>query len=215
MTGHPYRAARSVAPPRERRSIDTTPASALPLAVIAITFFLPVMKDCDDRVVSPLDEASKSLGSFFWIAPLFLASAVLGATIVHTYVKRRGATWAALLFVGLHVASAAVVALVALGRDGDKDALWALPCVPATILYAVAPFRRGRRRLSLLVDAHLFAGLALAALVVSVSAYWGGYTFSVAFLFFVVLRAAQLTFAIFEALRGALRGRFGERHPAR
>jgi len=188
----PYRTALVAAPRRRsRRAIDTTPLSSLPLGIIAITLFLPVTHDCDNHLESPLDAASSSFGSFMWIAPLFVAAAALCMSIVYTYWKRSSTTWMATATVGVHVISAAVVAVV--NALGDQKVVpWMFAAIPALAIFTVAWWRRGVRRLSLLVDAYLVASLPLAGLVVMVADVYGGYLFGFAFVLLILLRVAQL-----------------------
>jgi hypothetical protein len=190
----PYRTPLVAAPRRKARPIDTTPFSSLPLGVIAITLFLPVTtQDCDHKLESPLDVASSSFGSFVWIAPLFIAAAALCLTIVHAYWKRSSShTWLATMFVAVHVFSASAMAFVAVAEDGKKALVWLLLPLPSLAIFTVAWWRRGLRRLSLLVDAHLVAALPLAGLIVSYADVYGGYIFGSAFLLLILLRVAQL-----------------------
>ncbi len=191
MPADPYRSAVLAAPRRKTRPIDTTPLSSLPLGVIAITLFLPVAHDCNNQLESPLDAASKSFGAFVSIAPLFIAAAVLCASIVYAYWKRSSSSWAASVIVGMHVISAAVLAVLTL-VDDKKAGPWLLASLPALAVFTFAWWRRGLRRLSLLVDAYLVASLPLATVVVMVSDVYGGYAFGLAFLFLILLRVAQL-----------------------
>ena len=190
MPADPYRTALLAAPRRKSRPIDATPLSSLPLGIIAITLFLPVTHDCNQQLESPLDAASQSFGSFMWIAPLFLAAAALCMSIVYTYAKRSSSTFATVL-VGVHVISASVVGIVTI--LGDKKGLpWLIAAIPSLALFTVAWWRRGVRRLSLLVDAYLVAALPLAGLVVMVADVYGGYLFGFAFVLLIILRVAQL-----------------------
>jgi len=176
---------------RKSRPIDATPFSSLPLGIIAITLFLPVTHDCNNRLESPLDAASQSWGSFIWIAPLFLAAAALSASIVYTYWRRSSSSWMATALVAVHVIGAAVVAVVSIAQD--KNGIpWMLASIPALAIFTVAWWRRGVRRLSLLVDAYLVASLPLAGLVVMVADVYGGYLFGFAFVLLILLRVAQL-----------------------
>lgn len=191
MPADPYRAPILAAPRRKSRPIQTTPLSSLPLGIIAITLFLPVTHDCNHQLESPLDAASASFASFMWIAPLFLAAAALCASIVYTYWKRASSSWMATALVGVHVISAAVVAVISIGED-HKGIPWLLAALPSLAIFTVAWWRRGLRRLSLLVDAYLVASLPLAGLVVMVADVYGGYLFGFAFVLLILLRVAQL-----------------------
>ena len=191
MPADPYRAPVIAAVRRKHRPIDTTPLSSIPLAIVAITLFLPVTHDCNSHVESPLDAASESLASFLWITPMFVAAAALSASIVYTYWKRSSSTWMATAIVGLHALSSAVVALV-LVVDDKKGMPWALTSLPALAIFTNAWWRRGARRLSLLVDAYVVGALPLAGLVVMVADVYGGYLFGFAFAFLLILRVAQL-----------------------
>ena len=192
MPADPYRSILvAEAARRKSRPIDATPFSSLPLGIIAITLFLPVTHDCNQHLETPLDAASKSFGSFMWITPLFVAAAALCASIVYTYWKRSSSSWMATLLVGVHVISAAVVGVVMV-IDDKKGIPWMLASLPALVIFTVAWWRRGVRRLSLLVDAYLVAALPLAGLVVMVADVYGGYLFGFAFALLILLRVAQL-----------------------
>ena len=180
------------APRRKSRPIDATPFSSLPLGIIAITLFLPVTHDCNHQLESPLDAASKSFGSFMGIAPLFIAAAALCASIVYTYWKRSSSTWMATALVGVQVISASVIAFVGVVEDKKDSVPWLIASIPALVIFTVAWWRRGVRRLSLLVDAYLVAALPLAGLVVMVADVFGGYLFGFAFVLLILLRVAQL-----------------------
>lgn len=191
MPADPYRTPVLATTGRKSRPIDTTPLSSLPLGIIAITLFLPVTHDCNNRVESPLDVASKSFGSFVWITPFFVAAAALAASIVYTYWRRSSSTWMATALVAVHVISATVFAVLML-IDDKKGIPWALASLPSLAIFTVAWWRRGLRRLSLLVDAYLVAALPLAGLIVMVSDVYGGYLFGFAFVLLILLRVAQL-----------------------
>lgn len=191
MPADPYRTQILAAPRRRPKPIDGTPLSSLPLGIIAITLFLPVTHDCNHQLESPLDAASASFGSFMWIAPLFVAAAALCASIVYTYWKRSSSTFMATALVGVHVISATVVAIMSIA-DGPKGLPWMLASLPSLAIFTVAWWRRGLRRLSLLVDAYLVAALPLAGLVVMVADVYGGYLFGFAFVLLILLRVAQL-----------------------
>jgi hypothetical protein len=192
----PYRTAISAAAPRRKaRPLDTTPFSSLPLGIVAITLFLPVTtQDCDHKLESPLDVAAESFRSFVWIAPMFIAAAALCVTIIHTYWKRRpGPSTLATALVAIHVFSVSAMGFVAVAEDGGKKALlWMLMPLPSLAIFTVAWWRRGLRRLSLLVDAHLVAALPLAGLIVTYADVYGGYIFGFAFALLILLRVAQL-----------------------
>ena len=195
MPADPYRTTVIAAPRRKRRPIDTTPLSSLPLGIIAITLFLPVTHDCNNHLESPLDEAATSWGMFIWVVPLFVAAAALCMSIAYTYWKRSSSTWMATATVAVHVISACVVAvasLMASVTDDRRIAWWVLASFPSLAIFTVAWWRRGVRRLSLLVDAHLVASLPLAGLVVMVADVYGGYLFGFAFVLLILLRVAQL-----------------------
>ena len=191
MPADPYRTALIAAPRRKGRPIDATPFSSLPLGIIVITFLLPVTHDCNGQLEAPIDEAAKSFGAFMWIAPLFIAAGALCMSIIYTYWKRSSSTWMATATVGVHVISAAVVAVLNV-TNGSKVVPWLFAALPALAIFTVAWWRRGVRRLSLLVDAYLVASLPLAGLVVLVADVYGGYLFGFAFALLILLRVAQL-----------------------
>lgn len=191
MPADPYRTFAIAASRRKSRPIDATRPSSVPLGIIAFTFFLPVTHDCNNQLESPVGEAAKSFFAFIWIAPLFLAAAALCLSIIHTYTTRTATTRVATAFVGVHVLSAAVIAVVSVVGD-KKGTPWLLASIPALVLFTVAWWRRGLRRLSLLIDAYLVASLPLAGLVVMVADVYGGYLFGFAFALLILLRVAQL-----------------------
>jgi hypothetical protein len=214
MPADPYRV-NDAAPRRTGlvRERSTTSASALPLAVVAITFFLPFTKTCSESVASPLSESTKDLGSFFLLAPTFFTAAVLAVAIVYTFVTKRSATHLALAATAWSVLAAGWVIVASFGKDNA----WILfvataACAP---LYGFAWSSRGLRSLSLLVDAYLFASLPVAALVTISAQFYGAYLFIAAFALLALMRAFELMSRIAGALRGARRVRAHERHPAR
>jgi hypothetical protein len=187
----PYRTHVVAAPRRISRPIDTTPLSSLPLGIIAITLFLPVTHDCNNQLESPLDSASQSVGTFLVIAPLFIAAAALCAAIAYTYWKRLSSSWVVTAIVGLHVVSSSVLAVLTL-VDDKKGAPWLLASLPSLVIFTIAWWRRGLRRLSSLVDAYVVASLPLAGLIVMVADVYGGYVFGFAFALLILFRVAQL-----------------------
>ncbi len=214
MPADPYRV-NDAAPRRTETSFrrSTTLASALPLAVIAFAFFLPFTRS-NERVTTPLREATDGPGAFFVCVPTFLSAAVLCAAIVYTFATKRAATRAALAAMGWSVLAAAWVVVM---TSFDKDEAWLLFAVAAVCapFYGFAWSSRGLRRLSLLVDAYLFASLPVAGLSAASAKYYGAYVFVGAYVLLVVLRAIELMSRGVEALRGAPRERAPGRRPAR
>jgi len=187
----PYRTTLPIAAPRRKaRPIDTTPLSTLPLGIIAITLFLPVTHDCNNHLESPLDAASESLTTSMWIVPMFVGAAALCASIAYAFWKRSSSTFMATAIIGAHVVTMAVMAVI--GIVDDKGAPWLLVALPALAIFTVAWWRRGWRRLSLLVDAYLVAALPPAGLIVMVADAYGGYLFGFAFALLILFRVAQL-----------------------
>lgn len=169
---------------------DATPASSIPLGVIALTFFLPMVRVCDERAVSPLREATRSAPSFFAITPVFVSAAVLFVAIVHAHKTKRSATGAALVSMAWSVLAAAFSTIAGLGEGGWMWVIFAITAVSAP-LYGFAWSSRGARRLALLVDAYLFASFPLALLVGLTGEYFGAYLFTGAYVMLVLVRAFE------------------------
>jgi hypothetical protein len=187
----PYRAPVLAAPRRKARPIETTPLSSLPLGIIAITVFLPMAHDCNNQLESPIDVAAGSLKAFMWIVPMFVGAAALSASIVYTSFKRSSSTFMATAITGVHAISAGVLSVIGIAED-KKMLPWGLAALASLAIFTVAWWRRGFRRLSLLVDAYLVAALPMAGVVVMYTDVYGGYIFGFAFALLILLRVAQL-----------------------
>jgi hypothetical protein len=183
----------------------------LPLGVIAITFFMPMVRVCDEHAVSPMREATRSPGGFFVITPVFLSAAVLCVAILYTFATRRSATRAALLAMAWSVLASGACAI---GSLGDRTSSWVLFGVAALSapIFGFAWSSRGLRRLALLVDAYLFSAFPIVLLVAFEAEHYGAYLFVSAY---VALALMRVTSRCAAALRGALRERGHARHPAR
>jgi hypothetical protein len=131
----------------------------------------------------------ESWGAFLWIVPTFIGAAALCAAIVYTYKTRSSSTWSALAVVAIHVLSASVVGIV--GLVEEKTTPFILAVLPALPLFTVAWWRLGVARLSLLVDAYVFATLPLACLIAMVAELYGAYVFTFAFALLLLLRGTH------------------------
>ncbi len=195
-----YRIASPPVPPPRRKTHINLQAHARrsslwaspSLAIITVTFFLPMTKACDD-VVSPMSQAAESVGAFVWIVPTFLSAALLALALVKS-LDGNPATRFAFVCVGTLVGTLLVVAVDCLG---DKGA-FIVPAYGFTALAAIALMVRSRRHyawrsLSLLVDAYTVAALPLAAVVFAAAEYYGAFIFMFAY---TALVAQRITLAV-------------------
>ncbi len=192
MGSDPYRT-NDAAPRRTLAAGSTGPtrATALPLGVIAITFFMPMVRVCDEHAVSPMREATRSPGGFFVITPVFFSAAVLCVAILYTFATQRSATRAPLLAMAWNVLASGVCAI---GSIGDRTSSW-VPFGGAALSAPVFGFAwssRGLRRLALLVDAYLLSAFPIALIVAVSAEHYGAYVFVGAYAGLVLLRAIQI-----------------------
>jgi hypothetical protein len=160
---------------------------APPLLVLAVAFFLPAATDCG-KVVSPLDESASSLLSALWIAPTYVAAAVLVvATLVFRLVGYPTLALARVAVIGL-VASLAVMTVVFLWPPKPVAMAW----IATTVLSAALPVRsrrrRGWRELAALHDVYAVAALPVAVVNLLFARYVGAYAFVIAYVTFAVHR---------------------------
>jgi hypothetical protein len=190
---------------------EPTRTTALPLGIIAITFFMPMVRVCDEHHLSPMHEATRTPGSFLMFTPVFFSAAVLCVAIVYTFAVKRSATRAALISMAWSVLASGVSAI---GAIGARDKTWVVFAIAglSAPLCGFAWSSRGLRRLALLVDAYVFTAFPIVFLVVTSADSYGAYVFVGAYL---ALASLRLTSRCAAALRAALRERGPARHPAR
>jgi len=187
MTAGPYRT-NTVgvvveAPPKPKYA-----ASAVPLAIIAVTFFLPFTSDCSNRVIAPYDECRDFVGAMLIGAPFF-AAAMLGASIGHTILTKRYARWLTLAAGAVSTASIAIPS-VAKAAGGKVPALFL--CAPSVTIFVFACKRRGWRQIELVLDGFVVSSLPLAALACSTAERYGAFVFIAAFGTLCAMRGSAL-----------------------
>jgi hypothetical protein len=160
--------------------------AALPLGVIVATFFMPMAQSCD-HTVSPLTYIRESdVAGAFWIAPTFVAAAVLAAAVLWRSLAK---SVLALLATGLLVATLPFFAvLFAKEHASVLVALYALAFASSLWLIRRAFRNKQLERLSALLDAYAAAALPLAFTITELGRYYGAYIFLVAYVAFAAQR---------------------------
>jgi hypothetical protein len=144
-----------------------TKRAALPLGIIAATFFLPVTDACN-KAVSPFTYVRDgNLGSALWVLPTFVAAAVLV-----TRVRKLAFGSVAAL-----VLSLPVIAVLFAGEGSWLSPVYGAAAVASAWLLTRALLHRDEERDARVLDAFAVAAFPLAVVIADLGKYVGGYLF--------------------------------------
>ncbi len=167
---------------------NLTKHASMPLALVALTFFLP-MTDACDHAVSPFAYIRESgFSSGLWLAPTFATAAILTVAVLrsalHSTPKTTSAYWATAAL----VASLPVLALLFAFDKSWLSVVYGLTAVASASLLFRARTKRGWDLLASLLDVFAVAALPLAAVIFDVAKYFGAYVFLASYAAFATQR---------------------------
>lgn len=153
-----------------------TKTTFLSLVVMVTAFFVPAARDCADSPFhSPAEYAVMDPVMFAWVAPVFLAAAVMALLTVRVLAARsveRGVRRGALATVAalglLNVGATSVFLAVDSFPDG-----WMLPLAAVGVVLAGALIRNARGKGPLAIWDHLVAAFACTAVTSGPAAFLG------------------------------------------
>lgn len=155
----------------DNRSRATAAAATTPLAILAITFFLPFVRSCN-ATLSPLQhitQDSEHWWTALWIAPPFAAAALLAAVTAVALLRRRApgrASWViGLAGIATAAVGAACYATMILhdARDQPGHAFLWLALPVGALAAGAAPLFFARRRAPWTRWMHLVASFTALA----------------------------------------------------
>lgn len=179
-----------------------TRRAALPLGLLALTFFLPMADACNE-VVSPFSYIrTANFGAALWLAPTFATAAILAAAVWRSW-HGQTRTSAAFLATTALVITLPVLSVLFIHDSGWlQGALYAGAALGSWRLLWRARRAEGAERLSALLDTYLVAVLPLAITIASLARYFGAHLFLAAY----GTLAAQRLLALLQRARSKRRG---------
>ena len=185
----------------EEKSV--TRRTALPLALVVATFFLPMADSCH-RAVSPLTYVAEGgVGPALWVIPTFVTAAALAVAVLRSW---RSKAKNALAFAAMGAFALTLPVLgVIFAMDGAyvMAPIYAVATLATALLMKRAKSRRGWQRLSALLDAYAVAAFPLSLTIAMLARYAGAYAFVIAYVAFATQR---VLFAL-ESIGGRRRAR--------
>jgi hypothetical protein len=169
----------------EERSV--TRRTALPLVVVAATFFLPMVDSCE-RAISPLSYVAEGPWQALWVLPTFAAAFVLATAVFRSW-RSKAKTAIAFAAMGAFALTLPFHG-VAFGVSGAlvPAIMYGVATLGTVLLLGRARAKTGWQRLSSLLDAYAVAAAPLAVTIATIGKYAGAYAFVVAYVAFATQR---------------------------
>jgi hypothetical protein len=178
----------------ERRTgMSPTRRTALPLGLLAITFFLPMAQACNE-VVSPLSYIS-DFTTGLWLAPTFATAAILAVAVWRSW---RGAPRTASAFwaTAALVFTMPIMTVLFVRSNWFEGSMYGVAGVASLLLLLRARRAKEEEKLTALLDTYVVAVLPLATVILMAGKYFGAHLFVAAYATLV----AQRLFAFGERL---------------
>jgi hypothetical protein len=183
----------------EERSV--TRRTALPLVVVAATFFLPMTDSCNHAVSPMTYVAGGGVAPAIWVIPTFVTAVVLAAAVFRSW---RAKARTALAFAAMGAFAITLPLLGALfAVDGAyvMAPIYGVASLATALLMKRARAKAGWERLSALLDAYAIAAFPLSVTIAALAKYSGAYLFVIAYVAF----ASQRALVALQSIRGRRR----------
>jgi hypothetical protein len=166
-----------------------TRRTALPLALVAATFFLPMADSCN-HAVSPLTYVAEGgVASAIWLIPTFITAEVLAVAVFRSW-RQKAKTASAFATMSAFALTLPVLGVL-FAFDGARvmAPIYAVATLVTAWLMKRARAKMGWERLSALLDAYAVAAFPLSVTIAALARYSGAYVFVIAYVAFATQRA--------------------------